>query len=679
MSIVYKDFSFVGRPGVDVGAMQCAATDGTSIYVSSGGAQSPHDNVELLKYGLDYTLIASRHTGADGPAVHNQINGIFFHPALNRLFVGANNWPDAAQSWVLEYDTALNFLRYHVLGQDAIEMIVEHNGSWWAVYNDRHVIEQFSYDAATHTFATLAAHPLPGITPDNRTDTALWQAILWLGDVAYLNAHGESQETPWIAAYEWTGSGFALAAAALAPPTDQCTQGISLAPDGVTLLWAERIQSGPSFTGNVVTSTFAEGGTRPLDYFRHARGGFSTRKLYSGYTGSAVKVRRSSDDTEQDIGFDSNGDLDEPALLAFVGSGEGYVAALYNQAGNLHPAIAAANDLTQSTLSRQPRIVSAGSLVRSKGRPACAFDPAASQCLLSRSSPNISQPNIVFAVAESLGATGAKQYVFDGDATEVATATARRNLLALDHAGKNAYWASSWVDSVVYATGMLRHTVLFDGAGSYHRIDGVAQAVGDPGGNTLQFGALGSNHLGDADFFNGAISELLWWRDTPDESARGLIETDQAQYFTPPSAPAWRAIAPYTLWIMPPRAKTWAIPSGRLGASHPMTYPYAVRLPDGLTVLYKQPWENVAYTFDFAGLLGAGRSIASVESITQVIAGRVSASVALTLGASAIDGARVQFTIGAGTDGERYKLTARILDDAGDRHEGEGYLQVVDL
>jgi hypothetical protein len=55
-----------------------------------------------------------------------------------------------------------------------------------------------------------------------------------------------------------------------------------------------------------------------LDTYGGAAAAFSLRKLSSTYGGSAVRVRRSLDNTEQDIGF-SGDNLDETALQAFVG------------------------------------------------------------------------------------------------------------------------------------------------------------------------------------------------------------------------------------------------------------------------------------------------------------------------------------------------------------------------
>ena len=70
-----------------------------------------------------------------------------------------------------------------------------------------------------------------------------------------------------------------------------------------------------------------------LDEFTGAAAAYSVRRLSSTYTGDAMKVRRSSDDTIQDIGFNSSGNLDTSALLSFVGGGDGHVVRWYSQSG----------------------------------------------------------------------------------------------------------------------------------------------------------------------------------------------------------------------------------------------------------------------------------------------------------------------------------------------------------
>jgi hypothetical protein len=111
-----------------------------------------------------------------------------------------------------------------------------------------------------------------------------------------------------------------------------------------------------------------------LDTYTGATAGYSTRRLTNTYTGGLIRVRRSSDDAEQDIGYDANGeDLDIFGLLAFVGTSgtdNGYVTTWYDQTGN-------GNHATNSTASEQPLIVDGGSIIyegATISRPAMEFD-----------------------------------------------------------------------------------------------------------------------------------------------------------------------------------------------------------------------------------------------------------------------------------------------------------------
>jgi len=100
-----------------------------------------------------------------------------------------------------------------------------------------------------------------------------------------------------------------------------------------------------------------------LDIYTNSAVAYSLRKLRNGYVGNAIRVRRSSDNVEQDIAFDTNGALDTVSLLAFVGAGNGFVTTWYDQSGNGYNAY-------QSTAINQPLIVSSGSLTTNGGKPA---------------------------------------------------------------------------------------------------------------------------------------------------------------------------------------------------------------------------------------------------------------------------------------------------------------------
>lgn len=103
-----------------------------------------------------------------------------------------------------------------------------------------------------------------------------------------------------------------------------------------------------------------------LDKYPNANIALSLRKLSSTYTGPCIRVRRSSDNSELDIGFFDN-NLDVNALLSFVGSGDGFIFKWYNQSGKTYR-------FEQATLSRQPKIVTNGSLVIQNDKPSVRFD-----------------------------------------------------------------------------------------------------------------------------------------------------------------------------------------------------------------------------------------------------------------------------------------------------------------
>jgi len=101
-----------------------------------------------------------------------------------------------------------------------------------------------------------------------------------------------------------------------------------------------------------------------LDQYSGAAAAYSLRKLDCDYSGSAIRVRRSSDNTEQDIGF-VNGNLDTASLKTFVGTGgtdDGFVVTWYDQSGN-------SRNMTQSTSGNQAKIIDNGVIYRKNSLP----------------------------------------------------------------------------------------------------------------------------------------------------------------------------------------------------------------------------------------------------------------------------------------------------------------------
>ena len=93
---------------------------------------------------------------------------------------------------------------------------------------------------------------------------------------------------------------------------------------------------------------------------------YGLRRLSRFWTGAAIRVMRTSDDAELDIGFIRE-DLDVVTLLAFVGLANGEIVIWYDQSGNGRHAVS-------PTAASRPRIVVNGVLQTQNGKPEIRFD-----------------------------------------------------------------------------------------------------------------------------------------------------------------------------------------------------------------------------------------------------------------------------------------------------------------
>jgi hypothetical protein len=126
-----------------------------------------------------------------------------------------------------------------------------------------------------------------------------------------------------------------------------------------------------------------------LDLYPSAAAAYSLRKLRSAYTGNAIRVRRESDNAEQNIGFASNV-LDTSSLTSFCSGTNGFITTWYDQSGN-------SRDASQTTASNQPQIVSTGSVLNVNFNPSIKFDGIDDR-LFSNSFASINQPITLFNV-----------------------------------------------------------------------------------------------------------------------------------------------------------------------------------------------------------------------------------------------------------------------------------------
>jgi len=88
------------------------------------------------------------------------------------------------------------------------------------------------------------------------------------------------------------------------------------------------------------------------------------RRLRTGYSGAIIRARRSSDNAESDFSAGSDGAVSPAEVAAWAGAGDAFLTTIYGQSG-------LSRNLTQSTTTLQPTIVSSGSALTRNGRLIC--------------------------------------------------------------------------------------------------------------------------------------------------------------------------------------------------------------------------------------------------------------------------------------------------------------------
>jgi hypothetical protein len=178
----------------------------------------------------------------------------------------------------------------------------------------------------------------------------------------------------------------------------------------------------------------------------------------------------------------------------------GFVETWYDQSGN-------GNDVTQTTSTKQPKIVSSGSLVTVNSKASFKFD--GTDDFLERETytqGTLAQPNTFFSVAELDAYADENRKVYD---SHLSTA---RNMLQLNTAGNGqfAHYAGT-----VAATGedadADRHlfTSLINGSASNLRIDSTSKTTATTNTQGMTGIIIGANHDAAQNFWDGDIQELI--------------------------------------------------------------------------------------------------------------------------------------------------------------------------
>lgn len=253
------------------------------------------------------------------------------------------------------------------------------------------------------------------------------------------------------------------------------------------------------------------GATLLLDLYPNAAAAYSLRKLRTAYVGSAIRVRRSSDNAEQDIGFVDN-ELDTASLLSFVGSGDGFVAKWYDQSG-------LGNDATNTAESAQPKIVSSGVVIKVNDVAAVDFD-GTNDYLETDTFTEIPQPTSYFGVFKFDASKN--QNIFDGSSSG-------RQVIGETGTTYKLYGGIQ-ITGGVSNTNQSSFNGFFSDTDSLF-INNISITSGNAGFDVIDKMVIGSNFLKSGAYLNGKIQELILY--PSDQSAnREAIETNINNHYT---------------------------------------------------------------------------------------------------------------------------------------------------
>jgi hypothetical protein len=277
-------------------------------------------------------------------------------------------------------------------------------------------------------------------------------------------------------------------------------------------------RSGNVVQGPVVVIQPGGGGATPLlNLYPNAAAAYSTRLLRTEYTGAALRVRRSNDNAEQDIGFDASGNLNESALTTFVGTNSAFVTTWYDQSGN-------ARNATQATAANQPRIVNAGVVDKVNGR--------VSAVSVLGGSNGTSLRSVLFGIPQAYTGFGAAvapngATFFDCGQTSAASTIYRTAT------GAFAIESPNTISSAVLPDGLCSVSGLFSGANSNLYRNNSLIASGNAGANGLNSGvSIFSNRAGASTLsvVGTQTAEIILY--PSDQSAnRAAIESNIMSYF----------------------------------------------------------------------------------------------------------------------------------------------------
>lgn len=265
-----------------------------------------------------------------------------------------------------------------------------------------------------------------------------------------------------------------------------------------------------------------------------ATAAYGLRKLRRSFAGSCMRIRRASDNAEQDIGFNGEA-MDWAAAIAFKGASTVFVKTWYDQSGN-------AKDASQTTTANQPQLDTTNFEIDfdgsndylATGNIDFSATNKVSFFLISRSPTNAGGGSLATHFWQGVSGVIPNGQVFKAyhDSTGILTIE-QQNGSSISHTDTFSGFTNGGFDKMIYGNFDRDQSGVDRTRSRTNRVTNTDSTNGNVGtgnfqNNPLYIGASPTPGL----YFNGSMKELILWGVTLSDAARDKGEANiQTFYF----------------------------------------------------------------------------------------------------------------------------------------------------
>jgi hypothetical protein len=259
-----------------------------------------------------------------------------------------------------------------------------------------------------------------------------------------------------------------------------------------------------------------------LDAYPGAYTAVSTRKLRTAYSGSAMRIRRNSDGTQTDVGFDANGDINVSTINTFCSGTACRVMTWYDQSGS-------GRNLTADSSFQAPSIYASGSVRTVNGKVSTLWE----------GSQNMSAPGSSGGLSTALASWFILGYRTGGSTpayfvnTDPGDKITLANTTAVIDGGQTV-----GTFGTAFNTGLTQSSVLRESGNSKAYLNGTQSGPTNTAGLTNLTGTwaqvFGYNGGAGGDYLTGYFGEYVLYVGSNQSSNRAGIESNQKAYWGTP-------------------------------------------------------------------------------------------------------------------------------------------------